>query len=215
MFSINPAMDMVYSNYTIEDFFEKVDGLKENNAEKRRLDIDQNRAALYNLCEKKRVGITVMKTLGGGRLLAAESSPFKIPMSVSQCIHYALSRPAVSSVLIGAKSVEEMDQALVYLDASEKEKDYSSIFENIDEHQENSCLYCSHCLPCPAEINIAAVTKILDKAKVAGATEELKSKYAALSTKASACLSCGVCEGRCPFGVGIIKNMQAAVQMFE
>ena len=208
-------MDMVYSRHTIDGFFEEIESLKENSAQQRSLDINQERVELYNLCEKNGVGITVMKTLGGGRLLEKESSPFKQSMTVSQCIHYALSRPAVSSALIGVKSVEEMNQALAYLDASEKAKDYSAIFESIDDYEEGQCLYCNHCLPCPAGINIASTTKLLDQAKAAGACRELKKQYDALETKASACLSCGDCEGRCPFGVGIIKNMQAAAQLFE
>lgn len=214
MFSINPAMDMIYNHYTIDGFFETTDESKEDGVAKGRIDIDQERVELYNLCEAKGVGITVMKTLGGGRLLSAESSPFKIPMTVAQCIHYALSRPAVASVLIGAKSVDEMNQSLAYLEASEKEKDYSSIFGNIEEYQENSCLYCNHCLPCPANINIAAVTKLLDQAKAIGLNDKLKAEYAMLFTNAGDCIACGICEGRCPFGVTIVANMKEAVRIF-
>src|SRR5665647_959491 len=168
MFSINPAMDMIYNHYTIDDFLGKLDGIKEGEQSPGKLDIDQERADLYNLCEQKGVGITVMKTLGGGRLLKAESSPFRTAMTVAQCIHYALSRPAVSSVLIGAKSIDEMNQALAYLNATEEEKDYSAIFENISEYQGNSCLYCSHCQPCPTGLNIAVITKLFDQAKSIG-----------------------------------------------
>ena len=48
----------------------------------RSLDIDQDRARLYALCEEMGVGITVMKALGAGRLLRAESSPLMVPMTV-------------------------------------------------------------------------------------------------------------------------------------
>ncbi|NCB41003.1 MAG: aldo/keto reductase [Clostridia bacterium] len=215
MFSINPAMDMIYNHYTIDDFFGKLDAIKDGFEAPGQLDVDLDRVELYNLCQEKGVGITVMKTLGGGRLLAAESSPFKVPMSVPQCIHYALSRPAVASVLIGAKSTEEVAEALTYLTVEEKEKDYSSIFDSITEYQGNTCLYCGHCLPCPACLNISEITKTLDQAKASGINDALRQTYAGFQAKASACIQCGVCEKRCPFGVSIMKNMREAVVTFE
>ena len=60
----------------------------------------QARAQLYRTCEAKGVGITVMKTLAAGKLLKAETSPFGVALSENQCIHYALTRPGVTSVLL-------------------------------------------------------------------------------------------------------------------
>jgi predicted aldo/keto reductase-like oxidoreductase len=79
---------------------------------------------------------------------------------------------------------------------------------------EKSCLYCNHCLPCPKHINVAGVTRLLDEAGIA-MTAALQEAYAALDVKASACIACGVCEKRCPFGVGIVENMRNARNMFE
>ena len=206
MFSINPSFDLVFGNRDLEACLS--DGELPDH-----LDIDHDRARLYALCEEKGVGITVMKALGAGRLLRAESSPFKVPMTVNQCIHYALSRPAVDSVLIGARSVEEIEQAVAYCTATEAERDYTGIYKHIGK-AEKSCLYCNHCLPCPKHINVAGVTRLLDEAKI-DMTEALREAYAALEVKASACIACGVCEKRCPFGVGIVENMRKASALFE
>lgn len=213
MFSINPAMDMIYNHYSIDGFMEQVDGLKEGGKAPGTLDVDQDRAELYNLCEKKGVGITVMKTLGGGRLLSADTSPFRQAMTPSQCIHYALSRPGVASALIGVKSIEELERSLAYLEATEAEKDYSWIFDQIESYQGNACVYCSHCQPCPVEINIAGATRLLDQARTAGITAEIRSAYDALESKASACISCGACRERCPFGIDVVENMRQAGEL--
>lgn len=210
MFSINPAMDMVYNHYSIDGFMEKVDGLKDGGEAPVQLDVDQDRAGLYTLCEKKGIGITVMKVFGGGRLLSADTSPFRQAMTPAQCIHYALSRPGVASALAGVKSVEELEQALSYLTASPSERDYSNIFDKIENCSENACVYCNHCLPCPAEINIAAVTRLLDQSRIAGITADVRQAYNALDIKASACISCGACNGRCPFGINAMKNVNEA-----
>ncbi len=206
MFSINPSFDLVFGSSDIEACLS--DGELPGT-----LNIDQDRARLYALCEEMGVGITVMKALGAGRLLRAERSPFKVPMTVDQCIHYALSRPAVSSVLIGARSVAEIERAVAYCDSSEAERDYTGIYDYIGK-EEKSCLYCNHCLPCPKYINIAAVTRLLDDGVIA-MTAELREAYTALDAKASDCIACGACEKRCPFGVGIIANMHSASGLFE
>ncbi|MDD4444944.1 MAG: aldo/keto reductase [Eubacteriales bacterium] len=208
MFSINPAMDMIYNHYSIDGFMEKVDGLKDGGEAPAQLDVDQERAELYTLCEKRGVGITVMKVYGGGRLLSADTSPFRQAMTTSQCIQYALSRPGVASALVGVKSVTELEEALKYLKANDEEKDYSWIFNHIESYSGNACVYCSHCQPCPVEINIAAVTRLLDQARISGITPEIRQAYDALAVKASACISCGACNTRCPFGIDAMENMR-------
>ena len=177
--------------------------------------IDAERASLYSLCEEKGVGITVMKTLGGGRLLDAQRSSFGIALTPAQCIHYALERPAVSSVLMGARSVEEMQKSLAYENASDAEKDYSVLASGTQSSMRGKCMYCNHCLPCPAGLDIAAINKYLDLAQMhEKVPDTVKAHYLALNAQASDCLQCGVCESRCPFGVNVRENMTKAVKVF-
>ncbi|MEA5002841.1 MAG: aldo/keto reductase [Christensenella sp.] len=210
MFSINPMFDLVLNQVGTIDYMEHPElGNLDH------ISIDTNRAKLYSLCEEKNVGITVMKTLGAGRLLKAESSPFKVPMTVNQCIHYALARPAVASVLIGARSVAEIEEAVRYCEATDEQKDYSAIFKHLSGERDGACMYCNHCLPCPVHIDVAATTRILDEARQHGMTDSVRGEYAALAHKASECISCGACEKRCPFTVKVIKNMKEATALFE
>ena len=88
----------------------------------------------------------------------------------------------MSSVLIGARSVAEIERAVAYCDASEAERDYSGIYANMGK-VEKSCLYCNHCLPCPKHINVTGVTRLLDEANIV-MTAELRAAYAALDVKA-------------------------------
>ena len=39
--------------------------------------------------------------------------------------------------------------------------------------------------------------------------------YAEFPVKASACVECGICVERCPFGVEIIAKMREAAAVFE
>ena len=45
--------------------------------------------------------------------------------------------------------------------------------------------------------------------------EQVKEWYAEFPVKASACVECGVCVERCPFGVAIIDKMREATAVFE
>lgn len=205
MFSINPAFDMAPAGKWM-DLTLKGEKLTE-------LVIDPDRIELYNLCAAKGVGITVMKALGGGRLLDKNTSSIGAALTVEQCISYALDRPAVASVLIGAVTPEEIRKATAYEHSTAEERDYSVITESGLPVLGDKCMYCNHCLPCVQNIDIAAVTKYLDMAKVSSAPT-VKAHYDALSAHGSDCIECGICEDNCPFSIDIRGNMSAAAEIF-
>ncbi len=120
MFSINPAYDAMPPEAD-------VDGLmnKDSYASFAAFEPRPERAKLYRSCEARGVGITVMKALGAGALLDARRSPFGSALTAPQCVHYALTRPAVSSVLVGCKTPAEVRAAAAYEDATQAERDYA------------------------------------------------------------------------------------------
>ena len=211
MFSVNPAFDMLPSAEYVFDHFEKDfgQGLFKG--------IDPRRAALYKLCEQKQIGITVMKTLGAGKLLKPEHTPFSAPLSVPQCIHYALSRPSVASVLIGCQSPAEVLEAAGYLTLDDGQRDYTGIIGSVRNDFRGNCVYCGHCQPCPAGIDIAAIHKYLDIARLDTDAIPLsvRSHYLSLDRHGGECSACGVCEERCPFGVPVRENMKASSKLFS
>ena len=203
MFSINPAFDMLPADqYALDQLEKGFDaGLFRG--------IDPKRAELYKLCMREQVGITAMKPFGGGKLISAEHSPFDGALTAQQCIHYALSKPAVASVLAGCKTSGEWRGAMRYFPASDAEKDYAGILSGARNDFFGSCVYCGHCMPCPAEIDIPAVHKYLDIARLdkANVPPSVRSHYQSLPSKGGACTVCGSCESRCPFGVPVIADM--------
>lgn len=208
LFSVNPAFDMLPVNgdaevYFGEDFSTAVDG------------ISPERVALYQLCEQKDVGITVMKGYAGGRLFDAKRSPFGVALTPIQCLHYCLTRPAVASVMVGFSELEQIDEAVRYETASGAEKDYASVLAGAPRHAySGQCTYCGHCKPCPMDIDIAMVGKLYDLAVMqAEVPSSLRDHYRLLPVKASACIGCRSCESRCPFGVAIADRMVKAAEL--
>lgn len=210
MFSVNPCYDLLPASEDVEELWNRANYAGELT------NMDADRQKLYETCQRLGVGITVMKCFGGGDLLDAKLSPAGVALTVNQCIHYALTRPAVCVVLSGAHSVEQFRQSLAYETATDAEKDFAETFATFPKISwRGNCTYCSHCAPCPRKIDIAYVHKFLNLT-IAQKTipETVREHYAALRHHASECIQCGACEKRCPFGVKIRENMKRAAATF-
>ena len=211
LFSVNPAFDMLPASEDLNVYFE-AETYGQNIG-----GINPVRAELYRICEQNGVGITVMKGYAGGRLFDAKTSPFGVALTPVQCLHYALTRPSVASVLVGVDSKEHVDAAIAYENASENEKDYATTLAGAPYHAySGQCTYCGHCTPCPSGIDIAMVNKLYDLATMqSDVPDTLRAHYQHLSANGKDCIGCGGCESRCPFGVHVIERMKQAEALFR
>ena len=209
LFSINPAFDMHPASENLDDLFAE-------EYDQNLTGIDPDRVELYKLCEQNDVGITVMKGFAGGRLFDEKRSPFGVSLTPIQCIHYALTRPGVSSILCGYDTKEQVDAALAYETASAEEKDYASVIANAPFHSyKGECTYCGHCKPCVVKLDIAMINKYYDLATMQSEIPAtVKSHYMLLEHKASECIGCHACEARCPFEVPIAERMEKTAELF-
>lgn len=209
LFSVNPAFDLLPASENLDDCFaEEYDPALGG--------VDPERAKLYKLCAQQDVGITVMKGFAGGRLLDAKRSPFGVALTPVQLIHYALTKPAVASIMVGYDTPAHVAQAVAYETAGEDEKDYASVLAGAPRHAfDGQCTYCGHCQPCPRGIDIAMVNKLYDLAVMQESVPaSLAAHYGALEKKASDCVGCGGCERRCPFHVKVIERMEETRALF-
>lgn len=210
MFSVNPVYDLQPPTENVDDLW------ADDVYKKTYMNMDPDRQRLYEVCQSRGVGITVMKCFAGGDLLNAELSPAGAALTPAQCIHYCLTRPAVATVLCGAHTTGQLRECIAYETASDAERDYASAFASFPKISwSGHCMYCSHCAPCPMKISVADVTKFLNLAVSSGAVPEtVREHYKVLEAHGSDCIQCGACEHRCPFGVAIRKNMKKAVEIF-
>lgn len=192
MFSINPMYDYGHGEFSIGSASE--------------------RYSLYTRSEKEGVGISVMKPFNAGQLLDAKKSPFGQALTPAQCIQYALDRPAVLTVMQGAANVEELKRNLSYLDASVQERDYSVIGSFTPKDTKGTCVYCKHCHPCPAGLDIGLINKYYDLSRLGDVLA--KEHYLTLEKTASDCLQCGRCNSRCPFSVDQMARMEEIQKYF-
>ena len=186
MFSVNPAYDYQKGDYGIGSV--------------------DDRMSLYRRCEKEGVAISVMKAFSGGQLLDARTSPFRKALTEYQCIQYALDKPGVVTVLPGIRGKADLQRILGFCNAKPEEKDYSVIATFAPQDAKGVCVYCNHCEPCPAGLNIGLINKYYDLAKAGDHLAH--DHYSKLEVKADQCVRCGHCNSRCPFHVDQMARMQ-------
>jgi len=193
MFSINPAYD-----------FEKGDEYGVGTV--------SERFELFKRCEREGIGISVMKPFFAGQLLSAEHSPFGEALTHEQCLQYAIDRPGVLVAVPGVQTMAHLDRVLEFLSATDEQKDYSVIASFTADTVTGTCVYCNHCQPCPAGIDIGLVNKYFDLALAGDSIAA--NHYTKLSVNASACLRCGHCDSRCPFEVKQMYRMGEIAEYF-
>ncbi|HEX7713430.1 MAG TPA: aldo/keto reductase [Bacillota bacterium] len=205
MFPVNPAFDSLAGEMGLEAFWDEKTYQNEATA------VSLARKELYHLCEQQGVGIVAMKPYAGGWLLNGKTNDMNL--SPVQCLSYCLAQPGVVTAIPGCKNIDEMKQALAFLNATENEKDFSILNSSTRWNIKGVCMYCNHCLPCPAKIDIGKLTRLVTTAEL-GLSEGIRAKYQSLEFKASDCMKCGSCMKRCPFGVDVLSNMEKAVTIF-
>ncbi|MBQ8953327.1 MAG: aldo/keto reductase, partial [Clostridia bacterium] len=193
MFSVNPAYDYGHGEFANGSVDERAD--------------------VYRRCQREGVGISVMKPFSGGQLLKADQSPFGVALTPHQCIRYALDRPGVLTVLPGARGVADVEALLAYEEASDEETDYSAISGLTPVEAVGKCVYCNHCRPCPAGLDIGLINKYYDLARAGDALAA--EHYRTLGKDASRCVGCGHCDRRCPFHVAQSGRMKEIAAWFE
>jgi uncharacterized protein len=188
----------------------------------------EGKQELLRACVEHDVGLVAMKVFAGGKLLgewdttemnrnqlggAEMTVDRSTVLTPAKGIHYALSQIGVSTVIPGCKNTQELETDLHYLAATGEERDYADVVADIKQFERGECVYCNHCLPCPQEINIGATIRILETSDRADAGNS--ERYKSLPNPASACIECGDCETRCPFGVEVIPKMRQAAALYE
>ncbi len=184
---------------------------------------------LLKACVTHDVGLVAMKPFAGGKLLRSERTVRvaryqmggqalklrkSVPIAPVHCLSYALAQVGVSTVIPGCADREELVAVLDYWEAPEEERDFSAIVADFQQYVTGECVYCNHCLPCPSAIDIGQTIRLFEMA-LQHLTAELQTAYEALPAKASDCVQCDACAGRCPFGVDVVGKMEQAVELLE
>ena len=161
--------------------------------------------ALIAKCAEKNIGFVDMKPLAGGALEDA-----------TLAMRFLVSNPNVTVVIPGMADEKEIEQNLAAcahtapLSADEQAK-VAALRETLGTQ---FCRRCNYCAPCTVGINIPSVFLFQGYLDRYGLADWAKDRYGAMAVKASACVECGACEPRCPYGLPIRKMLKEAAAKF-
>lgn len=115
----------------------------------------------------------------------------------------------VSVVVTGFKTVEEVEIAAKvgeeYRGLTRKEKSRFSI-----QFDEKQCRDCGLCLPCPQNLDIAAILRFYSLSTIYGLENWAKKLYSGLEVNVASCSECGECEPKCPYELPIMNMLLEA-----
>jgi predicted aldo/keto reductase-like oxidoreductase len=127
---------------------------------------------------------------------------------VNSALRYVLSQD-VAVVIPGLRSVGEVETAAQtgnqYNGLTAQEQKRFNF--NLDE---SNCRDCGQCVPCPQNINVAAILRFHTLYEAYGLKAWAKKLYNGLEVKPNRCTGCGNCETKCPFKLPIQNKLQKA-----
>lgn len=161
--------------------------------------------ALFQAAFEKQVGVICMKPMAGGAISRKDLS-----------LKYVLQNPNVSVAIPGVASCQEIEENLAaVLDKGLSQSDLDWIERERKELGAKFCRRCSYCAPCTQGIDIPSQFVLFGYKKRYGLADWAEERYAAQAKKASDCISCGVCESRCPYDLPIAKMLAEVKEGFE
>ncbi len=127
-----------------------------------------------------------------------------------------MQNPAVTVVIPGMASDQELSQNLAAVGNSAPltGEETAKIQAIRDSLGTQFCRRCNYCAPCTVGIHIPQLFVLEGYLTRYGLADWAKGRYEA-ETKASTCIECGACEGRCPYHLPIREMMKRVAREFE
>jgi predicted aldo/keto reductase-like oxidoreductase len=160
---------------------------------------------LIRICGEKNIGFICMKPLAGGAIDDAVTA-----------LRYITANPDVSVVIPGMAAMEEISQNIQAVNdttpLTEKEKE--TILKIRNELGTQFCRRCNYCAPCSEGISIPMMFLLEGYYSRYDLKDWATLRYNAMDKKASDCIGCGACEGRCPYQLPIRQMLPNVAKVF-
>ncbi|NLD98751.1 MAG: aldo/keto reductase [Fibrobacter sp.] len=172
----------------------------------------------------KGISVVVMEGLLGGRLARPPKTVSRVFHDSSikrQAADWALqwiwNHPEVSVVLSGMNSLEQLDENIASADTSKagslselELKVIDTVRGEFNKRTVIPCTKCRYCEPCPSGVNIPWNLEQYNEGIIYGDPSSSRFVYNTFinpQNRASACVSCKICEEKCPQKIKISEWM--------
>lgn len=168
--------------------------------------VERQGEPLFQLASEREIGVIVMKPIAGGAITNGELS-----------LKFIMNNPHVTVAIPGLDQVEQVNKNASVLkhgfELTEIEK--QEIEEISRSLGETFCRRCGYCLPCPQGIDIPTQFLLEGYLTRYNLSDWAITRYGAQPIKASDCVSCGICESKCPYDLPIRKMLVNVVTQFQ
>jgi len=174
------------------------------------------------------MGIVVMCPVSGGLLANPSREILDLfpgasdgSSSAELALRFAWSCRGVTTTPSGMERMAELEANLAAAERFEPlaETDRARVLEVLKQFRavgDKFCTGCRYCLPCPNDVWIPGIFKLVNYARLYGLADRAKAQYNEWSEKhgTSVCIECGECEPKCPHGIPIIAQLKEAAELF-
>lgn len=170
------------------------------------------------LAEKLDIGLFVMKVFGNSRLLDLTPIDSDRKPTIEECLSFALNNDAFPMILTGVKSPEEIEQNVGVANQFEKLKaaEEQKLREFGARLSRGYCYQCNYCMPCPAEINIPGILRLLEyQQRISWEWPQGRQEYAEFDRTVDDCLDCEQCEEACPQNLPVRELLAEAKEKLD
>ena len=190
-----------------------------------------NQAGASGVREAHKRGLPVfaMEPLRGG--LLAENLPKKAKQVFEKlnrnrtpawwALQWLWNQPEITMALSGMSNLAQLEENCTavedYYEGMFDEKDlsaYETVIEIINEAVKVPCTACEYCIPCPKGVDIPSCFSFYNDSYTFGwyyGVSKYVQNIGLLTSEhkdASLCISCGICEKKCPQGIPISKTLK-------
>ena len=160
---------------------------------------------LLQKCRDRNIGFIAMKPMAGGAIEGGRIA-----------MRYLAANELVTVAIPGMYCAEEVQtNSAAGSDTSPLTDDENAEIAKIrSELTGNFCRRCNYCAPCTVGISIPNVFLFAGYLERYGLADWAKGRYKTLPVKASACIGCGKCEPRCPYGLPIRSMLKKCAEEF-
>lgn len=182
------------------------------------------------IAAKYDVPVVIMEPARGGRLVELPDRAAEILKSVdpdasiaSWAYRFCYNLPNVITVLSGMSTIDQVKENVADyaanrpFDARESQA-LDDVIAALKSVPLVPCTNCGYCVKdCPAGVKIPEIMGLLNLEKMVEDHEFVKGLYSwqAAAGPASRCTQCGACEDMCPQSIGIIEQLENAVDLYE
>ncbi|MFO7928216.1 MAG: aldo/keto reductase [Candidatus Humimicrobiaceae bacterium] len=183
--------------------------------------LDRTNEEAISHAKDKGVGVAVMGPLAGGRLLnlGTENIVQEAGSNILElALQFVFGNSNVSVALSGMENIEMLGEnvgiASNPISLSEMEAQVLGRISGKKEIKDMvPCNDCGYCIPCPNNIPIPRIFKIMNYCILTGVKGNSSWQYSLIGryddkSKADECVECGECEEKCPQDIEIIEQLK-------